>query len=80
MGYVIKYIGPASSIVFMLSISFARCIFVISWIPDKEQLYVIYLMVVGFAVSNSVGTGQVRGKKSLILNIKQKKNFLFLYF
>lgn len=60
MGYVIKYIGSTGGIILMLSISFARSIFVISWIPEKEQLYVIYFMVAGFAVSQSVGSGQVR--------------------
>jgi hypothetical protein len=72
MGYVIKYIGSTGGIILMLSISFARSIFVISWIPEKEQLYVIYFMVAGFAVSQSVGSGQVRGKFHLKIKNRQK--------
>jgi hypothetical protein len=62
MGFVLKYIGSSGGIILMLSASFSQCIFVISWTPDAEKLHVIYLMVVGFAVSQSIGSGQVRGK------------------
>ena len=60
MGFVLKNIGSSNGIFLMLSASFIQCIFIISWTPNVENSYVIYLMMVCFAFSQSMASGQVR--------------------
>ena len=69
MGFILKYIGTSNGIILMLCASLTQSIFMISWTPSIENSYVIYLMIIGFSVSGSMGTGQVRGKKIIYIII-----------
>ena len=61
MIYVLRYAGKTSGIVFMLNISLTQCIFILSWTPNQNDIYVLFLMILGFALSQSIANGQVRG-------------------
>ena len=61
MGLVLKYIGKPAGIVLMLMTSFTQCIFMMSWTAKAEYYYVIFFMVIGFSISQSVAQAQVRG-------------------
>lgn len=61
MAYVLRYVGKTSGIVFMLNTSLTIGIFVLSWTPNAESTYVLFLVILGFALSQSIATSQVRG-------------------
>ncbi len=61
MTFLLKYIGVQTGIVFMLMISLAQCVFMLSWTPVPNESTLIFMMAVGFALSMSVSIGQIRG-------------------
>ena len=61
MSYVLKYIGTTSGIIFMLMVALCQNILILSWTPNPNQPLWVFLIVVGFAFSQSVSNGQVRG-------------------
>ena len=48
--------------VIMLLGAFCNGIFMISWTPDYDGWYVIFLMVSAFALTNCLANTQIRGK------------------
>lgn len=64
-------ISAIPGIFFLLMTAFTVCIFMLTWIPNQAQAYVVILMVIGFAVSHSISNSQVRG----IVNVYKNKCF-----
>lgn len=61
VGKLAKHIGLQTTMVMMLLVGLAHCIFMISWTPDYSQgIYVIFLMAATFGFTNSLATAQVR--------------------
>jgi hypothetical protein len=50
MGYIIEKLGSIVGIIIMLLIGFAQFVFIVSWTPNSNSVYVIFLMAVGFAI------------------------------
>ena len=67
MGYILKNVGTEAGMVFMVMVAFAQNVFMVSWTPDINQTYIIFLLAFGFALAQSIGYGQIRG----IFKIKQ---------
>jgi len=63
MSYLLRYIGSMACIIFVQMTTFAVSIFMLSWTPNPEQNYAIYLVVVAFCVSQSISNGQIKGTK-----------------
>jgi hypothetical protein len=61
MGYILKSIGTEVGMVFMLMVAFAQNVFMLTWTPVINQTYIIFLLAFGFALSQSIGFGQIRG-------------------
>jgi hypothetical protein len=61
MGYILKSIGTEAGMVFMLMVAFAQNLFMLTWTPAINQTYIIFLLAFGFALSQSIGFGQIRG-------------------
>ena len=61
LGFFLKRTGPVPGILIMLSASFCQCIFDLAWLPNVNSSFLIFLMVVGLALSQSIASGQVRG-------------------
>lgn len=57
---IIKHIGMQTIMVMMLMGALINSVFMISWTPDKQASYVIFIMAVAFAFTNSLATAQVR--------------------
>jgi hypothetical protein len=73
MGYLLRYIGEMSGIVFIQMAIFSVCIFMISWTPDPSASHAIFLMALGFSVSESVANGQIRGIYKILIIFKAAK-------
>lgn len=64
--------------ILMLIGAFAHSTFMVSWVASNQEIYVIFVMAVVFAFTNSLATSQVRGKE---MNIRFFEVFFkFLYF
>lgn len=61
MAFLIKYVGITTVIVLMLSASFSECIFILTWPPSSSEVHVIYLILFGFALSQSIAQTQIKG-------------------
>jgi len=61
-GYIGKFVGIEPIMFFMLIVAFFHCLFMIFWVASSAQSYIIFLMAIAFAFSNSLATSQVRGK------------------
>ena len=61
MGYVLKYIGTMSGIIFMLMVVLCQNVFILSWTPTAGEVAIVFLIILSFAFSQSVSNGQVRG-------------------
>ena len=61
MGYVLKYIGTMTGIIFMLMVAVCQNIFILSWTPVNGEVITVFLVIASFALSQSVSNGQVRG-------------------
>lgn len=62
IGNIVEYIGIQTTMVIMLLGAFCNGIFMISWTPDYDGWYVIFLMVSAFALTNCLANTQIRGK------------------
>ncbi len=62
MSYLLKSVGIMPGIVFMIMMSLIQCVFMLAWTPVPNSSALIYAMAIGFALSQSVANGQVRGK------------------
>jgi hypothetical protein len=60
-GVAVKHVGLKVGIVFMLLVSAAINIFILSWTPDPEQVFVVFLLSAGYAMSQSIAKSQVTG-------------------
>ena len=60
-GYLTEYLTQVTFIVFMLMVSISNSIFMLTWIPDENHLYVIFFMAVAFGVSQAYGNCQLLG-------------------
>ena len=56
-------IGVMVGIVSMIMIVFAQCIFILAWTPNQIDSYVVYLMMIAFAFTQSVANSQIRGRE-----------------
>jgi hypothetical protein len=61
MGIALKYIGLKAGIVFMLTVSATLNIFILSWTPNPDQMYAVFLLSAGFSLSQSISKGQIIG-------------------
>lgn len=50
--------------ILMLVGAFAHSTFMVSWVASNQEIYVIFVMAVVFAFTNSLATSQVRGKEN----------------
>ena len=50
-----------SGIIFMVMIALMQSVFMLAWTPISNHSSLIFLMAIGFALSQSVANGQVRG-------------------
>ncbi|RMZ98195.1 UNC93, partial [Brachionus plicatilis] len=57
---IIKHVGMQTIMVMMFMGALINSMFMISWTPDKDASYVIFLMAVAFAFTNSLATAQAR--------------------
>ena len=60
-GYLTRFTTHAPFIVFMLMCSICNSIFLLTWTPDVEKLYVIFFVAITFGISQAYANGQVRG-------------------
>ena len=54
-------LGVMVGIVFMLMVILCVNIFILAWSPNFTESYVIYFMVVGLALTQSISNSQIRG-------------------
>ena len=62
MSYLLKFIGTMSCIILVQMTIFAVSIFMVSWTPIESEGYSLYLVIIAFAVSQSISNGQIKGK------------------
>ena len=60
-GYLTRFTTHAPFIVFMLMCSICNSIFLLTWTPDVEKLYIIFMVAIAFGISQAYANGQVRG-------------------
>ena len=60
--YILNFTGTTPGIICMVMISMSQCLFMLSWTPNPASVHVIFLMVIGFALSTTIGQGQILGK------------------
>jgi hypothetical protein len=71
-GYLTKYIPQAALIVFMLMVSIANSLFMLTWTPNPNHLYVIFFMAIAFGLSQAYSTGQLISL--YIIHVTENKN------
>ena len=62
VGYLCKYIGTTAGLSIMLGTSFTQCVFVLAWTATQNSYVILFLMIVGFSVSQSFGICEVFGR------------------
>ena len=73
--FVLKYTGKSIGITVSIVVSLVQGVFILAWTPNKDQAYVIFLMVMGFAFTQPNSVSQVRGI-ILVSDHLQKNNSL----
>jgi hypothetical protein len=71
-GYLTKYSSQIAFMVFMLMVSIANSIFMLTWVPTQNNFHVIFIMAIAFGLSQSYANGQVRGL--FLVHITDNKN------
>lgn len=59
-GYQAKYIGTQTTIFSMLMMAMMNAVFMLSWTPDHDQNYVIFIMAIVFSYTVGLATSQIR--------------------
>jgi hypothetical protein len=61
-GYLARYTTIVPQIIITFCLSMGHAIFILAWTPDTETgSYVIFLMTLVLAVTESIATVQIRG-------------------
>lgn len=53
-GYILKHIGLKTGVVFMLVVSAAVDVFILSWTPSQNEKAAVFLLAVGFSLTQSI--------------------------
>ena len=71
-GYLTKYIPQSTLIVFMLMVSISNSLFMLTWTPDQNHIYVIFFMAMAFGISQAYSTGQLISL--YVIHVTENKN------